>query len=218
MATLWCKESQSLRKVVGNIVLVGLVGGLATIFLISLVSFSNYVDSKSGPQTEPLMLYLDSFSVSNFKVLKSSFSAEWDAELTFTNRNGGLKVMLNGFKVFVFHRERQALSCATVGGMEIDPMTRKSVMIKFDTRRSCGLEKPENKYQFLNELREDVKSGLLGFSLRMKIPAFYRLRLLGLGTTVVLTPFCPSLNVEFVAAKGEGKMVGGRNCSIPLPK
>ncbi|XP_024029743.1 uncharacterized protein LOC21385812 [Morus notabilis] len=218
MATLWCKESQTFKKVAGNIVLVGLIGCLATIFLISLVSFSNYVDSKSGPQTEPLVLYLDSFSVSDFKVFKSSFSAKWDAKLTFTNRNGGLKIILNGFKIFVYHRERQALSCAIVDGMEIDPKTQKTVTIMFDTRRSCGFEKPANKYQVLNELREDVKSGVLRFSLRMKIPAFYRLRLLGLGTTVVLTPYCPALNLEFLGAKGEGKMVGGRNCSVPLPK
>ena len=218
MAFLWCKQSQTFKKVAGNIVLVGLVGCLATIFLLSLVSFSNYVDSKSGPQTDPLQLYLDSFSVSNFKVSKSSFSAKWDANLTFTNRNGGLKIVLSSFKVLVYHKERQPLSCAVVDDMEIDPKRRRTVAVGFDSRRSCGFEKAVNGNEVLRELSEDVKSGSLGFSLRMKVSAFYRLRLLGLGTTVVLTPFCPDLNVEFEADKGEGAMVGGRNCSVPLPK
>lgn len=221
MAPLWCncKESQSFRKVAyGNIALVGLVGGLSTIFLICLISFSNYVDSKSGPQTEPLLLYLDSFSVSNLNLYRSSFSAQWEAQLTFLNRNDGLKIIIQAFKIFVYRKERQALTCAIVDAMQIDPKKHKTVRIGFDTRKSCGFEKPGNQNEVIKELKEDVKSGLLRFSLRMKISAFYRMRLLGLGTTVVLTPYCPDLKIEFVAAKGVGKMVGGRNCSIPLPK
>lgn len=220
MASLWCKESQSFRKIagIGNIALVGLVGGLSTIFLICLISFSNYVDSNSGPKTEPLLLYLDSFSVSNLKVFRSSFSAQWEAQLTFQNRNHNLKVILHGFKVFVYRKERQALTCAVVDDMEIEPKKYKTVRIRFDTRRSCGFEKPVNQNEVLKMLWEDVKSGLLGFSLRMKISAFYRMKFLGLGTTVVLTPYCPDLNIEFLAAKGVGEMVGRRNCSIPLPK
>ncbi|PON43335.1 hydroxyproline-rich glycoprotein family protein [Parasponia andersonii] len=218
MAIVWCKESQSFKRVAGNVALVGLVGGLTTIFLICLVSFSNYVDSKSGPQTEPLLLYLDSFSVSNLRVSRLSFSAQWEAQMTFQNRNDGLKVILNSFKIFVYRKEREALTCAVVDDMEIEPKRHKMVHVKFDTRKSCGFEKPGNQNEVVKDLKEDVKSGLLGFSLRMKISAFYRMRLLGLGTTVVLTPYCPELNVVFVAAKGEGKMAGGRNCSIPLPK
>ncbi|XP_062109781.1 uncharacterized protein LOC133821606 [Humulus lupulus] len=219
MAFSWrCSESQRFSKVACNIALVGLVGGLSTVFLICIISFSNYVDSKTGPQTEPLLLYLDSFSVSNFHIFRSSFSAQWQAQLTFQNRNDNLKIVFRGFKIFVHRKDSEALTCAVVEDMEIDSKKHKTVRIGFDTRRSCGLENAVNQNEVVKELEEDVKSSSLGFSLRMKIPAFYRMRLLGLGTTVVLSPFCPDLKVVFVAVKGVGNMVGGRNCSIPAPK
>ncbi|KAL5545728.1 hypothetical protein UlMin_005415 [Ulmus minor] len=218
MAFLWFKQPERDRKVVTNIVLVGLVGALATIILLSIISFSNYVDSKSGPQTEPLLLFLDSFSVSNLKLSPSSFSAKWDANLTFKNRNGGLKIVLYDFNVFVFRREGEPLACAPVEETRIDPKSEENVMVRLDTRKSCGFERPFKKDEIVKGLNEDVKSGRLSFSLRMKIYAYYRLRLLGIGTSVVLTPYCPDLRVEFVEGIGGGNIVGGRNCSIPLPK
>lgn len=222
MASLCRKEPISASKFLSNILPVVLVGGLATAILLSLVSFSNYLDSKSGPQTEPLLLHLDSFSVSNFKVSNSSFSAQWNAKLTFENRNGGLKIVLYAFHISVCYSEvgDAPLSCAFVDEIQIYPKKERTVEIRFDGRRSCG--GPGKGYmeegQMMKRLNEDAKSGDLNLSLRMEINAFYGIRLLGFGTTLVLTPSCQDLNVKFLGQSGEGKMIGQRNCTIPLPK
>ncbi|XP_024922400.1 uncharacterized protein LOC112488937 [Ziziphus jujuba] len=227
MASLWKKESINLSKFLSNILPVVLVGGLATAILLSFVSFSNYLDSKSGPQTEPLFLHLDSFSVSNFKVSNSSFSAQWDAKLTFKNRNGGLKIVLYAFHISVCYNEGGdvPLSCAFVDEIQIYPKKEQTVEIRFDRTTSgslsCGDHDHEKGFmegQMMKKLNEDVKSGDLNLSLRMETNAFYGIRLLGFGTTLVLTPNCQDLNVKFLGQSGEGKMMGQRNCSIPLPK
>lgn len=210
-------DTISLTKFVSNILPVVFVGGLATAILLSLVSFSNYVDSKSGPQTEPLLLHLDSFSVSNLKVSKSSFSAQWDAKLTFKNRNGGLKITIHGFDIFVCCKECEVpLSCASVDEMHIDPKKQRTVRFRFDRRSgSCGYKESEVVKQMSEHA---LNSGEVSFRLRMEMRAFYGIRLLGFGTTVILTPNCPDLNVKFVGQRGQGKTIGHQNCSIPLPK
>ncbi|KAK9921442.1 hypothetical protein M0R45_029951 [Rubus argutus] len=129
MAASWCKDSPTLNKVRGCILLVVIVVTLAIAIGFTLWFIGSYVDSKSGPQTQPLVLRLDAFSLSNFEVSNSSLSGEWNAKMTFGNQNGGLTVTL------------------------------------YPLRVSCITKK-----------------------------------------------------VEFAAAKGEGKIFGGRKCSIPLPK
>ncbi|KAH7512243.1 hypothetical protein FEM48_Zijuj12G0069700 [Ziziphus jujuba var. spinosa] len=211
MASLWKKESINLSKFLSNILPVVLVGGLATAILLSFVSFSNYLDSKSGPQTEPLFLHLDSFSVSNFKVSNSSFSAQWDAKLTFKNRNGGLKIVLYAFHISVCYNEGGdvPLSCAFVDEIQIYPKKEQTVEIRFDRTTSgslsCGDHDHEKGFmegQMMKKLNEDVKSGDLNLSLRMETNAFYGIRLLGFGTTLVLTPNCQDLNVKFLGQSG----------------
>lgn len=219
MASLWCKKSPDCSKIRGYILLFVIVVSLATVIGFSLWFLGNYVDSKSGPGTDPLVLRLDAFSLSNFEVSNSSFSAEWEAKLTFGNQNGGLTVTLNPFESYVYYKEREALSCASVDAMlHVPPRKQKTLQIKFDPT-SCGGEQPYVEDRVMKELSEDRKSGHLSFSLKMRIDASYSMReLLGMGTQVTLNPNCSGLKVQFEGAKGEGKINGGRKCTIPLPK
>ncbi|PRQ44123.1 hypothetical protein RchiOBHm_Chr3g0475751 [Rosa chinensis] len=218
MATSWCKDSPILNKVRGCILLVVIVVTLATAIGFTLWFIGSYVDSKSGPQTQPLVLRLDAFCLSNFEVSNSSLSAGWDAKMTFGNQNNGLTVTLYPFESFVYYKEGEdALSCALVDAMHIPPRKQKTVQIKFDST-GCGGDQPFIEDRVLKELSEDRKSGYLNFSMKMHIDASYSMReLLGMGTQVSLNPNCTNLKVEFVAAKGEGKIFGGRKCSVPLP-
>ncbi|KAM1109225.1 hypothetical protein ACFX15_008330 [Malus domestica] len=220
MASLWCKSSPYFNKARGYIVLVLIVVSLATAIGFSLWFVGNYVDSKSGPGTDPLVLRLDTFSLSNFEVSNSSLSAEWEAKLTFGNQNGGLIVTLSPFASYVYYKESEALSCASVDAtLRIPPRKQKTVQIKFDST-SCEGEQPYVEDRVMKQLCEDKKKGYLSFSLKMHIDASYSMKeLLGMGTQVALNPNCSGLKVEFWGSKGtEGKIIEGRKCSIPLPK
>lgn len=218
MAPSWCKDSPILNKIRGCILLVVIVVTLVIAIGFTLWFIGSYVDSKSGPQTLPLVLRLDVFSLSNFEVSNSSLSAEWDAKMTFGNQNSGLTVTIYPFESFVYYKEGEdALSCALVDAMHIPPRKQKTVQIKFDST-GCGGEQPFIEDRVLKKLSEDRKSGYLNFSLKMNIDASYSMReLLGMGTQVSLNPNCTNLKIELAAAKGEGKITGGRKCSVPLP-
>ncbi|XP_050379570.1 uncharacterized protein LOC126796902 [Argentina anserina] len=219
MAVSWCKDSPIFNKIRGCILLVVIVATLATAIGFTLWFIGSYVDSKSGPQTQPLVLRLDVFSLSNFEVSNSSLSAEWDAKMTFGNQNSGLTVTIYPFETFVYYKESEdALSCASVDAMHIPPRKQKTVQIKFDST-GCEGNQPFIEDRVLKELSEDHrKSGYLNFSLKMRIDASYTMReLLGMGTQVTINPNCTDLKIEIAQPQGEGEIIGGRKCTVPLP-
>ena len=79
----------------------------------------------------------------------------------------------------------------------------------------CGGKQPFVEDQVLKEIVEDGASGTLQFSVRMHIKADYGISFWLYN--MVIKSQCPDLKVEFVAATGEGQIIGGQhNCSAPL--
>ncbi|KAG6744969.1 hypothetical protein POTOM_051610 [Populus tomentosa] len=193
---------------------------LAVVAGISIITLGLTMNSKYSPRTQkqPLVIRLNSFSVSDLNVSNSISGANWDAMLLFGNRHSYFEISVEGFESFVYYYHQDALSCALVESIHLGPKKQKLVQIKFNASGCGGGEQPFVEERVLKEIKRDGDNGTLHLGLMLNFQASYRK---GPWSWVYwLKAKCTDLDVVFETGPGAGMMIGDepRACSVPLLK
>lgn len=179
------------------------------------------MNSKYSPraQQQPLVIRLNSFSVSYFNVSNSISGANWDASLLFGNRHRIFEIFIEKFESFVYYNHPDdALSCAVVEPIHLGPKRQKLVQIQFNVTGCGGGEQPFIEDRVLKEIKRDEDNGTLHLGLMLNLHVAYKK---GPWSWIYdLNPRCSDLDVFLVADTGSGTMIGDepRSCSVPLLK
>lgn len=136
-----------------------------------LVFTYKYV-SENSPQTrQPLVILLNSLSVSNFSTNPSDLRAKWVAEMTFLNRDKDFEIYINPFHTFVHYKERYAVSCASIEPIQLKQRRQKRVLVEFNGTDCWGKQKQPFDLglgkKILKELWEEKAKGAMHVSLDM---------------------------------------------------
>jgi hypothetical protein len=193
---------------------------LAVLAGISIITLGLMMNSKYSPRTQkqPLVIRLNSFSVSDLNVSNSISGANWDAMLLFGNRHSYFEISIESFESFVYYYHQDALSCALVESIHLGPKKQKLVQIKFNASGCGGGEQPFVEERVLKEIKRDGDNGTLHLGLVLNFQASYRK---GPWSWVYwLKAKCTDLDVLFETGPGAGMMIGEepRACSVPLLK
>lgn len=169
-----------------------------------LVFTYKYV-SENSPQTrQPLVILLNSLSVSNFSTNPSDSRAEWVAEMTFMNRDKDFEIYINRFHTFVHYKERYAVSCASIEPIQLKQRRQKRVLVEFKRTDCWGMQKQpydlELGKKVLKELWEEKTKGAMHVSLDMHMDhgEYHK----GIDRwDLSLNPSCSNIRLDFMDTK-----------------
>ena len=183
--------------------------------ILTLVFLFQYV-FQDRPQTrQPLLIHLNSFSVSNFSVTTSALEVEWKAHLTFENRDDEFEIFIMPFETYLYYNDVFGVSCASVTEpIHLKEKRQKEVMIKFKPGGCLGKLPPleEKVFQQVWENREKNSIMHLDLQINLRFQEFQK----GIAKwNLSINATCYDINVSFVS-ETEGKyMEGVRQCYIP---
>lgn len=176
-----------------------------------------YVSENSPQSRKPLVIHMNSLSVSNFGITTSKLGAEWVANLTFANRDKDFEIYIEPFQTFVYYKERYAVSCASVEPIRLRKRKQKTILIEFNTT-ACWANQPyemEIGAKVLKEIWDDKEKGRVRVSLKMYMEhgEYHK----GIDRwDLDLKPSCSDVEVDFLDATDEGRFLGNElYCSIP---
>ncbi|GAV57321.1 hypothetical protein CFOL_v3_00859 [Cephalotus follicularis] len=207
------------QKGCSSVLQLGLIFLLAILGVCMLVA-GVFMTYKYGPNSheQPLVLKLHSFSLSNLSVSNSLSTASWDTSFLFANQDSTFEIVIERYESLLFYiNQSDALSCAPVEPIHLGTKRQKLVQIKFNST-ACAGEQPYIGDHMLEEIRRDGEEGTLNFKLSMDLLVMYQRGLLG--WHYHLKPDCGDLHVKFVAATGNGGLIGDgtKACLVSFPK
>ncbi|XP_059441787.1 uncharacterized protein LOC132174100 [Corylus avellana] len=186
--------------------------------IISLLLFAmaasflyKYVTENSPESRKPMVIHMNSFTVSNFNITDSVLEAEWEANLTFENRDDCFEISINPFETYLYHKEI-LLSCTSVESIRLNHRRQKKVLIKAK-QSGCRGVKPKLEEPFLSEIRKEKEND--GVLLNLEMNMEFEESKDGVDKwDLSLTPSCSYIKVSFLGAT-HGKYMGDvMNCPI----
>jgi hypothetical protein len=187
--------------------------------IISLLLFAmaasflyKYVSENNPKSRKPMVIHMNSFSVSNFSITDSVLEAEWEANLTFENRDACFEISINPFETYLYHKEI-LLSCTMVESIHLNQRGQKNVLMKAK-QSGCRGVKPKLEEPFLSEIRKEKENDGVLMNLEMNMEFAASKHGVGKYWDLSLTPSCSYFKVSFLGAT-HGKYMGDvMNCPI----
>lgn len=151
-----------------------------------------------------------SLSVSNFTASDSQLRGKYEVELTITNPNKKIQVVLDRFNMLVLYGEGKLAVAEVQQPVVLEKMrlmSNRSVKVDLVVRNSPKVVVPEN-------LVKDMNKGVVNFDVKVVVRVKFEAGIWP-SRDKLLDVYCGDLDVEFYSPKDTGKLLGmGKECNL----